>query len=324
MTYSCRPQVSSSISLVLACAAACGLATPALAADAYIALGDSITFGETDLIYWQSLGDRGYPARFADAIATSNGGQRPTVINLAIDGETASSFMTGVGRTPPVMGRTDVPLALENLHYSASNLLPQSTVFASTVADQRAMGNTVTNVTITLGFNEVAALVSLPQSTALAQLQPTLDSYRSNYSQVLTQVRALLPDTNLSLLGYYNPFPADPINPAAPIFNAGGMQLNSIIKSLAAQFGASYVDTATPFIGHEAQYTYLDELPAGSTVPDPYGGVLPIGDVHPNAAGYDVIAAQVSAVLEPSTWAMFGLGAVGLAWMRKRASRQAA
>lgn len=297
------------------------MAGPAAAANVYIALGDSITFGETDLLYRQSLGDRGYVAGYADALAARNGGVRPDVFNLAIDGETASSFMTGVGRTPPVAGRTDVPLQLENLHYNAASLVPQGSLFASTVAAESARGNTVGAVTITLGFNELGALSSLPPATALALIPQTLATYQANYTTVLTQVRSLLPTTNLSLLGYYNPFPADPGSPAAPIFNAAGVQLNGIIHSLATQFGASFVDTAGPFVGHEAAYTYLDQLPHGSSVPDPFGGVLPIGDVHPNQQGYDVIAAQVASVSpvpEPSTWALLVAGFLGVAMVARR------
>jgi len=134
---------------------------PASAAPVYVALGDSITFGETDLNYVQSSGDRGYVGLFANTLAARNGGLRPAVFNLAIDGETASSFVTNAGRTPPVMGRGDSPLQLENLSYGNSNALSQSQLFANTVAAQRAAGNTVGTVTVTLGFNELAALAPM-------------------------------------------------------------------------------------------------------------------------------------------------------------------
>lgn len=67
----------------------------ASASSVYVGLGDSITFGETDLSYVTSYGDRGYVADFASKLASQNGGTAPMVVNLAIDGETAASFMSG-------------------------------------------------------------------------------------------------------------------------------------------------------------------------------------------------------------------------------------
>ena len=303
----------------------------ALAGPAYIALGDSITFGETDLRYVQSLGDQGYVSDYADLLAQRTG-TRPDVMNLAIDGETANSFMDGTGRTPPVVNRTDVPLALQNLHYSSDNLVTQSQLFTSTVAAEKAAGNTVDYVSITLGFNELGALTALPDG--VSRIPDTLAPYKQSYTQVLTQIRDELPSANLHLLNYYNPFPADPTSPAAPIFNAGGAQLNAIIQGLADQFGAKYVDIATPFVGLEAAYTYEDDFPAGSMIPAPHpfgDGTVPIGDVHPNALGYGVIAAQVAAsdgsgpavVPLPSALSMLGpcVGLVlGGTWLHRRRS----
>ena len=299
--------------------------TPATASPTYIALGDSITFGETDLSYVQSNGDRGYVGLFANSLASSLG-TRPNVVNLAIDGETASSFFTNAGRTPPVMGRGDAPLQLENLSYGNSTALSQNQVFASTVAAQAAAGNTISTVSITLGFNELAALAPMTntpaaEAAALSQVPATLAAYQTNYANVLNQVRSLAPNASLYLLGYYNPFPADPSSPAAPIFNTYGMQLNAIIQQLAGQYGGYYVDNATPFLGKEALYTYQDDLPTGSSVSGPYGGLLPIGDVHPNALGYAQIAADVetASVPEPATWTLLAAGMSVFGLIRRKA-----
>ena len=218
----------------------------------------------------------------------------------------------------------------ENLRSGNSNAISQSVLFANTVAAQRAAGNTVQTVTITLGFNELASLAppvntSAAEAAAIAQIPATLDAYRISYTAVLNQVRSLAPGADLYLLGYYNPFPADPASPAAGVFNAGGTALNAIIQGLAAQYGAAYVDTATPFQGQEAALTFQDDQPAGSSVGGPFGGLLPIGNVHPNQAGYDVIAAQVASatvpVPEPSTWMVLGMGLGLLGFVsRRRAS----
>ena len=305
------------ISLAAAPVAALFLAAPALGQSAYIALGDSITFGETDLRYIPSFGtDTGYPTRVQDALGYD------TLVNLAIDGETAESFQDGTGRTPPVVGRTDVPLQLQNLNYDEDNLIPQQQAFLNTVADQRAMGNSVDLVTITLGFNEVAALASEPNP--LAQIDETLSAYRANYTDVLTTIRDTLPDANLVLVNYFNPFPGDDspgTNPAAPIFAEAGPRLNAIIEDLSEEFDAGYADIATPFVGREAELTFIDEVGFGDQVPEPtpFGdGTAPIGNVHPNAAGYDVIAAQViPAVPEPASLAVVGTLALGLVRRRR-------
>lgn len=297
-----------------ALAAALVLTQQAVAAPAYIALGDSITFGETDLSCVQSFGDRGYVGRFADTLASRNGGVRPVVTNLAIDGKTTASFTSAVGRTTPVVGRTDAILAAQNLNYTSNPATSQRALFGQTVASQRALGNTISTISVTLGFNDVAALASSP-ATALSLLPSTLATYQANYAAILAEIRQLAPTADLFLLGYFNPFPGDPANPANPLFAAGGPQVNAIIQGLAAQFGGRYVDTAGPFVGNEAAYTFIDDQRAGSISPGPFSGVEPVGNVHPNGTGYDVIARQiaaasVTAVPEPSTLALLSTGAV--------------
>ena len=286
----------------------------------YIALGDSITFGETDLQYAPSNGDRGYVQNYAFALGNRLG-QTPAVVNLAIDGETASSFLSGTGRVPPVASRTDAILASENTNYNPNALVSQSQNFLSTVAAEKAAGNTVTTVSITLGFNDLATALTTNAGVPIATI---LANYQAQYDAILKEIKQAVPGANVLVLGYYNPFPADPSSPAAPLFNAYGMQLNSIISNLAGMNGDTYVNTAPAFLGHEADLTYIAQQPSGSSSPNfgPYIGTEPIGNVHPNNAGYLAIANEIEAtpalVPEPSSIALLAAGCVCVVAVSRR------
>ena len=147
----------------------------------------------------------------------------------------------------------------------------------------------------------------------------------AQYAGILSNIASTAPGASVYLLGYYNPFPADPTSPGAPLFNTYGTELNGIIQSLAGQFGATYVDVAPAFVGREAELTYLDDQPHGFVRTGAFGGTEPIGNVHPNAAGYAVItqrldAAATGAVPEPSSWVMMlvGFAVVGSATRSRR------
>ena len=313
---------------VLAPAALALLAAPASAAPVLFALGDSVTFGEDDLVYEPVPGDRGYVSRLADLLARGPG-PRPEVRNFAIDGETADSFMDGTGRTPPVEGRTDRILALQNTSYDeAGGIETQQRKFLDAVAAERAMGNTVRAITITLGFNELAALATMPTDEALTAIPETLDAYEASYMDVLSTIRGVAPDAPLYLPAYYNPFPADPDSPAAPIFFEAGSDLNRVIEDLAGEFGGTFVGGVPGrFVGREEAFTFLDEQPAGFVLTEgPFGGELPIGNVHATEAGYAAIAdafeAEIAPIPVPAALPLY-LGALAggaLALRRRRRS----
>jgi lysophospholipase L1-like esterase len=281
------------------------LARPSLAGSmTYLSIGDSVGFGETDFSQNPSNGDRGFVSNYANYLTMQNGGVRPNVINTAIDGETTQSFLTGTGRVLSIPGSTDQSVASWNTNYAANPSTSQNTMILQQIVAAKAAGNDIGVVTVSLGANDLFKLAASPgfltasavdQQTQLAQ---TLNNIASGYSVILAEIHALLPNAKVFTMGEYNPFPAAPNSPLNAIAGPAIQGLNATIQSVAKSWGAQYVDTYTPFVGHEAQYTYMS----------------PTSDnVHPNALGYSVIAGQIEAVPEPSTIAVMGIGFAALA-----------
>jgi lysophospholipase L1-like esterase len=262
----------------------------------YVALGDSMAFGETNFTGNPSYGDRGYVKPYADFLAQSNRGVRPSVINLSADGETSTTFFTGSSQSDGSPGH---PASQWNLNYPIP-APTQNSLLLSTIAREKAAGHVISDVSIQLGANDLLAAVSSPGFLTMTPAQQQaaigkiLIGVQADDARLLTELKTLVPNASLVMLGYHNPFNADPTSAIGKIADPAIKALNSLIAGEASAFGARYVDTYTPFLGHELAYTYIAS-----------------GNVHPNAAGYAVIAAQVDAVPEPCTLLVFGAGLAG-------------
>jgi lysophospholipase L1-like esterase len=274
----------------------------------YLSIGDSVAFGETNFTQNPSNGDRGFVADYANFLATQNGGVRPNVVNTAIDGETSLSFLTGSNRVIPTLNTpqqaSDQTVAASNTNYTANPAITQNAMFQQAIASAKASGNDVGVVTVSLGASDLfqlaasSAFQNASPTSQQAQLAQTLSNIGNSYAIILAEVHSLLPNAKVFALGEYNPFPANPSNPLNAIAGPAIQGLNATIQSIASTWGAKYVDTYTPFVGHEAAYTNMSPTS---------------NNVLPNALGYSVIAAQIEAVPEPSTLAVMGLGFAALA-----------
>ena len=197
--------------------AALGLLGPGMASAAqvtYIALGDSLTFGvgDNDTATDISNGDRGFVKPFADTLASLNGGTRPNVINLGVSGTTTVSFFEGGGGIRSPLD------ALRNTNY-ADTTTTQNSLLLATIAEEQAAGREIGYVTITLGSNDLFALVLDPafgmasDAEKALMLRQTLDTVATRISTLLVGLETIAPEAHVLLLGTYNPLPRRPRAP---------------------------------------------------------------------------------------------------------------
>ena len=227
---------------------------------AYLALGDSITFG----VGVPRPQQNGYVARVADALATRDAAPRISSTRVfAVPGETASGFLD--------RRLDDVVRAIEEL------------------------GPGVELVTIGLGANEILRARRDPACNAdraseacRTVVASATEAAASSLDAVVEGVRAALEDAGsdaaVLLLAYYNP-DHDPLAAASVAGSDGSVGcdpleerpgLNDRIACIAEARSVALVDLYDAFLGREDELTRFRA-----------------GDVHPNAEGYAVIAETI-------------------------------
>lgn len=285
----------------------------------YIAVGDSFALGYTTSGAAPTNGDAGYVNPFANFIGTYlNGGVRPTVRNVAVSGESTSSFISGqttqINTSPTLF---DAPLrntTYNNTYPAAAT--PQAAFFNSTVDSVLAGGGTVDYITVQIGGNDILGLLAqadFRNLTAIQQapiLQSQFNKLAANYVTILGAIKLKAPNARILTIGYPNSLAG--LGGLNPVPNSGALttQANSIIQSVSQAFGATYVDIFTPFSGNEATLTRITTLDNG------------IPNVHPTPQGYSLIAAQLGQAVSPEPAALaLILPVIAVGVIRRRRNR---
>ncbi len=275
----------------------------------YLALGDSSAYGETNRTHNPSNGDRGYVKPFADFLATRNGGVRPTVLNLAINGETTASYFAGAGRV------SSDGQGFNTNYIGRPDPFPQYQEFINRTTALTLAGKQINDITVQLGANNLDGAASNPLFFTLtpAQQQATvlavLAGVQSDYINILGDVRMRFPTANIYAIGYHNPYNGDPTHPLFNIADPAVQGLNQVIAGVAPFFGATYVDFYSAIHPNEASLTLISTFPTD-----------PVNYVHLNDAGYAAVSRQLiqtASVPAPPAIFLASFGMIGLSIIRR-------
>ncbi|MDF0726052.1 S-layer homology domain-containing protein [Cytobacillus sp. S13-E01] len=140
-------------------------------------------------------------------------------------------------------------------------------------------------VTLTAGANDILKELSIDRATGKVTFDPqkakaVVAAIQSNITSILDEIEEVNPETEVYVSGYYNAFPYLPAEQQA-LLQQVLTGLNGVIQKVAIENGAIFVSLDSVF--GDSPTTYL---------PDP-------SDIHPNQAGYELIAdAFVKAFLD--------------------------
>jgi lysophospholipase L1-like esterase len=254
--------------------------------DNYLALGDSLAFGyqqvkfnanfptENPAVY-----NTGYVDDFSAALAPLADGGVHTV-NLGCPGETTDSFL---GLNGAVCGYHQV-FALHESYTGSQE--------GAALAFLQAHPHQTSPITIDIGANDVLATVSacnvnpVPSFAVCVatHIPATITQIQNNLATILGDIQAVVPKTEVIVVGLYNPNVVDPrIPPAAS--DALAAQINAGMAATADEFGARFADPLPVFNpgppGSAAEFAAICSLTfiCGS-----------LHDIHATDAGYQALA----------------------------------
>jgi len=242
----------------------------------YLALGDSLAVGVGAV----NPARLGYVAHVFRVARAKPAGSVNQLTNLAISGETSSSFIGSGGQLARAVSAINEP------------------------------SSDVRLVTLDIGGNDFLGLLQPGQpcavdpttSTCRAAVVAALATFQANYTVILSQLTVALSHDpggeRLLVMTYFNPFSGagnllfERAFDAVLLGSDGRIDctavpaaddrvgLNDLIACIGTQFGATTVDIQPLFVGRGPHLTHIND-----------------GDIHPNTAGHAAVAHAVVKVL---------------------------
>lgn len=232
----------------------------------YLALGDSLAYGYQQAKFFGEAATGnidpatfpGYAGVFAGNLATLSPGIQ--TVNYGCPGETTSSYFTACSFS-----------AVQHFPLHNAYTGPQE---AAALAFLHAHPGQVSPITLDNGANDVTPCLASPDPNCFPN---TIAAVGANMDRALGELRAAAPNAEIVVMKYYDPF-------AFGLPGTIGVTelLNGAIANAAARHGARLADALTPFNLTAPQPATLCGL----------GPFCPLTDIHPNDAGYALIAQQ--------------------------------
>jgi lysophospholipase L1-like esterase len=277
-----RIRFLSLIVLVLLCGAT--LAHAAAPPTYYLALGDSLAIGLQPSASGDVATNQGYPDDLYAVFRFLKPGLK--LEKLGCSGETTTTMIHG---------------GLCNYAGSGSQL-------AAAVSFLQT--HKVALITLDIGANDVDGCVNLsPLNIDMTCVQEGILSVSGNLPLILTELReAAGPNTPIVAMNYYDPFLAawtlGPTGQAlADESLSAATTFNGVLEGVYKAFDIPVADVAKAFHINDFAPVPIINLPINVFLALTWtwmGAPAPLGpDIHPNAAGYAVIAAEFAKVAKP-------------------------
>lgn len=231
------------------------------------------------------------------------------------------SYAAGVGNTP--IARADCgrssdayPVVLAGAVNKVTFLACSGATVADSLSQVAMIPSTVTNVTVTVGGNDVDFVKTLTQCSmgpaecqaALGAAQGKLMALPGSLTTLVGAIHARAPRAEIRVTGYPILFQAslacagsESMYGRLLAVDSANMALNNAIgATVASLMGAGlpveYVDVATPFMGHgicSGPATWINPVTYGPTGPN-------ASSLHPNVAGQMAYADAIEAAGFPN------------------------
>ena len=248
---------------------------PAYAAESlrYTALGDSVPAGYAPD---PAPGNRipSYVDVFTNMLEET--GFIVDKVNIAVDGQTSTGLLTSLlAQGADLSGLRDADLVTINI--GGNNVLGPTISIISEIAASVGISDFMTATTMQL-LSLVGALSTFtPSDLQKAALQAGVDAFASDFPDIIGLVREIAPNALIMVSSIYNPVPGE----LAVFHNLAATYIPAMNDIIMSGNGYTVVDVYSAFLAapQGVSYTNVNLSPTAPSV-----------DIHPNAAGHELIA----------------------------------